>query len=437
VLPSVSYQRKEAYMISFKTFYLSQIIGKKVLDANDRFIGTVSDLLIGLVPLLSETMTERAEVIGIKLKSHHGKTSYFITGFEIQKIKRKIGIICNNLEKIPIEKENLGIFLAATVLDKQIVDINGRKLVRVNDIRMVIVTSGLYAIAVDIGLEGLLRRIGLDAFIQKIFSLFRFKIPSKYILWDDVEAIDYRNLQIKLSTPSSKLHTLHPSDLADLIEELDKASSRMVFESLDEEKAADVLEELEPHAQVHMIESLPVEKAADVLEKMPADEAADILEGLETDKAETLLTEMEQEASDEVRELLKYPEKSVGSIMSTDFLAFHKYETINEVLSALRDQKPEEVTLYSLFVTDLNNKLIANFSLRDLVISEPELKIESIMNANLVSLYDEDDIDTIADVVSKYNLLAVPVTDRLKRLQGVVVVDDIVEDLINKGRTKR
>jgi magnesium transporter len=423
-------------MTSFKTFYLSQIIGKKVFDANDRYIGKVSDVLVNLILSPSESATERAQVTAFRLKTPAGKACYDISGFEIQKIKRKIGIICTHLEIISHEQESHGIYLARTVLDKQIVDINGHKLVRVNDIRMVMVTAGLYAIAVDIGIEGLLRRIGADVPVRKILALFGLKIPSKFILWDDVEAIDYRNLHIKLSTPSSKLHTLHPSDLADLIEELDKASSRMVFQSLDEEKAADVLEELEPHAQVHMIESLPVEKAADVLEKMPADEAADILEVLESDKAETLLTEMERDASREVRELLKYPEKSVGSIMSTDFLAFHKYETVNEVLNALREQKPEEATLYCLFVTDLKNRLIASFSLRDLVVAELELTIESIMHPNPTALFDVDDIDSIADLVSRYNLLAVPVTDKLKRLQGVVVVDDVIEDLIHEGRTK-
>jgi CBS domain-containing protein len=424
-------------MAILKTFYLSQVIGKKVYDDNDRYIGKVIDFLVDLVPLLSDTFSARAKVTGVRLKTHEGKISYSISGFSIEKVKKHLEITCSSLIDLPKETENEGIFLCDSVLDKQIVDINGHKVVRVNDIRLVTVATGIYAIAVDVGIEGLLRRIGIAKLMQNFTSLFRLSIPSKFILWDDVEAIDYKNLSIKLSKSSSKLHTLHPSDLADIIEELDKASSKIVFESLDEEKAADVLEELESHAQVDMIESLPVEKAADVLELMPADEAADILEVLEDDKAESLLTEMAQEASDEVRELLKYPRKSVGSIMSTEFLAFHKYDAVSEVLAELRSQKPEEAALYNLFVTGLNNELIATFTLRDLVIAEPDQKVESIMHSNPVVLNDDDDIDEIAEVVSKYNLLAVPVTDSRKKLQGMVVVDDIVEDLIKKGRTKR
>lgn len=424
-------------MSILKTFYLSQVIGKKVNDASDHYIGKVTDFLVDLVPLLSDTFSARAKVTGIRIKTHEGKKSYSISGFSIQKVKKHLEVTCLTLIDLPREIENEGIFLCDSVLDKQIVDINGHKVVRVNDIRLVTIATGIYAIAVDIGMEGLLRRIGIDKLMQNFTSFFRLTIPSKFILWDDVEAIDYRNLNIKLSKSSSKLNTLHPSDLADIIEELDKASSKIVFESLDEEKAADVLEELEPHAQVDMIESLPVDKAADVLEKMPADEAADIIEVLETDKAESLLTEMEHEASQEVRELLKYHDKSVGSIMSTEFLAFHKYDSVSEVLAELRIQKPEEATLYTLFVTGLNNELIATFTLRDLVITEPDQKVESIMHLNPVVLNDEDDIDEIAEVVSKYNMLAVPVTDHRKKLQGMVVVDDIVEDLIKKGRTKR
>jgi Mg/Co/Ni transporter MgtE len=210
-----------------------------------------------------------------------------------------------------------------------------------------------------------------------------------------------------------------------------------VFSALDEEKAADVLEELEPHAQLHIIENLPIDKAADVLEKMPADEAADIIDELEEEKAEMLLDAMDLESSQDVRDLLEYDDDLVGSIMTTDYLSFSASKTVEEVLHELRSKKPEAAELYNLFVTESNDELIGTFNLRDLVLAEPKLTVSQIMKSEPVSLFDDQKTRAIAEVVSKYNLLAVPVVDRQNLLQGMVVVDDVVEDLINKRRTRR
>jgi Mg/Co/Ni transporter MgtE len=210
-----------------------------------------------------------------------------------------------------------------------------------------------------------------------------------------------------------------------------------VFSALDEEKAADVLEELETHAQIHIVENLPVNKAADVLEKMPADEVADILDELEDEKAELLLKEMDTESSQEVRELLEYDDDLVGSIMTTDYLAFSANMSVAEVLVELRAKKPESSELYNMFVTESNEELIGTFNLRDLVVSEPFLTVSAIMKSKPVSLIDNQKVGAIAELISKYNFLAVPVVDENNQLQGMVVVDDVVEVLINKRRTKR
>ena len=155
-----------------------------------------------------------------------------------------------------------------------------------------------------------------------------------------------------------------------------------VFSALDEEKAADVLEELETHAQIHIVENLPVNKAADVLEKMPADEVADILDELEDEKAELLLKEMDTESSQEVRELLEYPDNSVGSLMTTDILSFRPEITVEDVIAELRLKKPEPAELYNLFVTETNDELIGTFDLRDLVVAQPKTLVSEIMKSD-------------------------------------------------------
>jgi CBS domain-containing protein/sporulation protein YlmC with PRC-barrel domain len=423
-------------MTSLTTFYLSGIIGKEAFGADGDAIGVIKDLLINAVPSGLNDPNQQ-HVIGVKLKIHKETNYYSFKTFRVVKAREMLNVTCSGLIELGKEEVDNGLLLVENILDKQIVDMNGRKLVRVNDVRLATLPAGTFAIAVDIGIEGLLRRIGISIPIKRVLSLFKINIPAKFILWDDVQAIDFSNLNIKLSKSYAKLHTLHPSDLADILEDLGKKSSTSVFSALDEEKAADVLEELETNAQIHIVESLPVNKVADVFEKMPADEVADILDELEDDKAELLLKEMEAESSQEVRELLEYDDDMVGSIMTTDYLSFSETKTVEEILKELRIRKPEAAELYNLFVIEQDDKLIGTFNLRDLVVAEPDTKISSIMKSEPVSLFDDQKTTAIAEIVSKYNLLAVPVINQNEQLQGMVVVDDVVEDLISERKTRK
>lgn len=423
-------------MTSLTTFYLSGIIGKEVFDADGDAIGIIRDLLVSSVPS-GHNDPGNQMVTGVKLKMKKEYGIYSFNTFRIVKTREVLNVSCSELIKLTEEEVANGMLLVESILDKQIVDLNGRKLVRVNDVRLATLPAGTFAIAVDIGIEGILRRIGIAGYIKRYLNLLHISIPTKFILWDDVQAIDYSNLNIRLSKSYAKLHTLHPSDIADILEDLGKKSSMSVFSALDEEKAADVLEELETHAQIHILENLPVDKAADVLEKMPADEVADILDELEDEKAEMLLKEMDTESSQEVRELLEYPDNTVGSLMSTDFISFNQDTTVEKVIEELRIKKPEPSELYNLFVTEKNEELIGTFNLRDLVIADPKTVLADIMKKEPVFLFDNQKVQDIAELVSKYNLLAVPVVDGNEQLQGMVVVDDVVEDLINERRTKK
>jgi magnesium transporter len=423
-------------MTALTTFYLSRLIGKEAFDIDGEAIGVIKDLLISSISAVPSD-SARQLVLGVKLKVGKETKFYSFSSFRVVKAREELNVTCTALNEINDEEVNNGLLLVENILDKQIVDLNGRKLVRVNDVRLVTIATGTFAIAVDIGIEGLLRRIGISQPIKRILSIFHISMPAKFILWDDVQAIDFSNLNIKLSKSYAKLHMLHPSDLADILEDLGKKSSMSVFSSLDEEKAADVLEELESHTQIHIVENLPVNKAADVLELMPADEVADILDELEDDKAEMLLKEMDTESSQEVRELLEYDDDLVGSIMTTDYLSFSPEMIVAEVLVELRAKKPEAEELYNMFVTESNNELIGTFNLRDLVVSEPDVSVSHLMKSELVSLYDDQEVGAIAEIVSKYNMLAVPVVDQNYQLQGMVVIDDIIEDLINKRRTRK
>jgi len=420
------------------TFYLSQILGKKFISPEGTTLGVIRDFLIDSTIIQSGPEPEplRPRVIAVKVKT--GKTSkiYDFATFEVKKFKRKLQVTCYEVHEAPENEGPNCLWLAENILDKQIVDINGRKLVRVNDVRMVMIPSGTYAIAVDVGIEGLLRRIGIGNVLQSALDPVNVSIPGKMILWDDIETVDFSNSSIKLSKSSSKLHTLHPSELADIIEDLDRATRTSIFASLDEEQAADVLEELEPKAQIELAESLPVEKMADLLEKMPADEAADLLDVLEEDKAKKILDEMEKESSEEVRELLEYPDKVVGSIMTTDFMTFREDMTVEETINEIRKERPEPSNIYSIFITDMNNKLLFAISLMELIIADPSMKLKDVPKQKLLTVFDQDKVDSLAELFSAYNLLAIPVINHEMELEGVVVVEDIVEDLLNRRKTR-
>ena len=423
-------------MTALTTFYLSQILGVKAFTEKKEYLGIIRDLLIlnePENPFLKEPFRPRvmAVVTGTKTEPVY----YDFRFFELLRENNRFQVICQKLQKLDEESVESYLPLRESILDKRIVDLSGRKLVRVNDIRLVSLKAGTFVVAVDVGIKGKLRRLGLADLVKRVYSLFGRQLQAKFILWDDVGTLDASDLNLRLGKPLTKLQTLHPSDLADIIEELGRNSRKMLFSNLDEEHAADVLEEMEPKTQVDLIENLPVEKAADVLEKMPADEAADILDLLNDDKAELLLREMDAETSEEVRELLEYSDRLVGSIMNTDFISFHENETVAQALQVIRDNQPEEQTLYTLFVVGYNGKLLATLSLRDLILAGPDVMLGDIMKKNPVSVKDTDKLSSLAEIVSKYNLLALPVINDKEMLEGMVVVDDILFDLLNEKKT--
>jgi CBS domain-containing protein/sporulation protein YlmC with PRC-barrel domain len=417
-------------MAGIRSFYLSRVLNSKVWMSN----WTSKGKPIGVLKEFVASNEERSKIVACIVKMNGNLKVLDWNQFLIEKGKKGYRISCDQIRETSIPEQ--AILLKKHILDKQIVDIDGKKVVRVNDVRLASISSGLFVVAVDVGLEGLLRRLEVAKPLKKVLQLFGKSISGKLILWSNMEAIVPPLDNLKLSISSSKLNTLHPSELADIIEELDINTRTAIFNALDHERAADVLEELETETQSSILDQLPVDKAADLLEKMPADEVADILDDLEEEKAEELLQEMEKEASEEVRELMEYPEHSVGSLMTTDFISFKETMTVAETITELRRSKPESDTIYYLYVLDKEEQLIATVSLRDLIISEPETRLEQIMKEKIIYVYDTDHIKSLVDIISKYSLLAIPVVDQDIKMMGVVIIDDVVYELLKPKKRK-
>ena len=415
-------------MVLVSTFYLSRIIGNKVYSQSGRSIGKIKDLIV-------DVDFVRPKVVAVMLKNAKGIVTVDFSYFKIEKISGQYTLECSELKGYNQDGKRV-FHLSKNILDRQIIDMDGRKLVRVNDLKLTILADETYLIAADVGFEGLLRRLGVAKPLKELLKPIGLTLPSHLILWDDVETVDFGHAGIRLSKDYSNLEKLHPSDLADIIEDMDRDTQIAVLSSMDEEKAADVLEELELEIQKRVIKNLPLNKAADLLEKMPADEAADILDELREDKAEELLKEMEEEASDDIRELMEYAENSVGSIMTTDYVSFNENQTVDETIKELRRQKPESDTIYYLYIADASDKLVATVSLRDIIVAEPETKLKQIMNSNIIYVLDEDKMEFLSEIITKYSLLAIPVVNSEKQMQGVVIINDVVHNLL-KNRRKR
>jgi CBS domain-containing protein/sporulation protein YlmC with PRC-barrel domain len=409
------------------SFYFSQIIGNKVYSESGSAIGRLKDLIV-------DENFAKPKVVAVRLNTPNEVLTVDFSSFKFEKTDGKYRIETAGLKEYKQDGEKT--FYLKNILDKQIIDMDGRKLVRVNDLEIATLANGTFLIAADVGFEGLFRRLGFAKILKKLLKPTGIVLSSHLILWDDVETVDYGHSEIKLSKDYSNLEKLHPSDLADIIEDMNRYAQIAVISSMDEEKAADVLEDLEPEIQKSVLENLPVDKAADLLEKMPADEAADILDELRDDKVEELLKEIEEEASDDIREILEYPDNSVGSIMITEYIIFNENQTVDETIKELRKLKPEPDIMYYLYIVDDTGKLVATVTPRDLIVSEPETPLKQIMNSNIIYVFADDKIESLNEIITKYNLLAIPVVNPDEQLMGVVIINDMVYNLL-KNKMKK
>jgi magnesium transporter len=410
--------------------FVSELIGKVVTDVDGERVGTLKDLLA--VMLVKNT---HPQINAIVVKTRGADR---IISIEDVAVLIAPGIPLKvRLENVrthqPTEND---LWLIRDVLDKQIIDMNGVRVVRVNDLELTRVNGGIFVSNVDIGGAGLLRRMGLGALARRTSARSSPSQGSGAISWDDVELLG-KDQPIRLKVTGDKLAELHPADLAEIISDLNRAESREFLENLDVKIVADTLEEVEPEFQASLIEEMTNEKVADVLEEMAPDEAADLLAELPEDRSHELLELMEDDEAEEVRELLTYPEESAGGIMNTEFISVRPEWSAAHTLDYLRHTAHEAETIYYLYVVDEAGHLQGVLSLRDLVLVSPEKKVSEFMQDRVITVSLLDSQDACAQLVSKYNLLAVPVVDGENVIHGIVTADDALDKMIPTAWKKR
>jgi Mg/Co/Ni transporter MgtE len=327
-------------------------------------------------------------------------------------------------EPIPADQ---ALYLVADLLDKQIVDVNGRKVVRINDLEIADTGGALRVVAADIGAGGLLRRLGPSSLTRNFFK----KIPSTIIAWDNVAPIsDLNPVDVRLSVSEHRLARLHPAELADIIEELSAQDAAKVVRSLDDETAADAFEHLESDKQKELIEDIGTERAADIIEEMDPDDAADLLGELDEARQSELLTEMEPQTAGELRDLVKYEVDTAGGLMTTDYVWILPHRTVAATIGKIRELGPKQEFIYYLYVIDAQYKLLGVLSLRTLLLALPTAFIHKLMETDLVSVPPEMKAEEVASTIAQYDLLAVPVVDPDGKMLGIVTVDDAIDAII-------
>ena len=398
--------------------FISELLNRPVLDRKGNVIGKIKDL--NVVPGATFPVVE-----GIYLKNPQG-TSY-VPMKDINVLNRRVvairGDTSSAVSSEPRERE---ILIAANILDKQVVDIDGVKVVRVNDVQLGQVKDHFGLVGIDVGFGGLLRRLGLGRARR-----------GTLIPWHCLKPLESGLDRLTLTMTRKGLTEMHPVDMAEIISQVSVQERSTLLNAMDEETAGDVIHELDEETRVNIIKQMEPEKAADVLEAMDPDEAADVLQDLPEREAQELLSLMDKEEAEDVQELLEHDEDTAGGLMTTDYLSFSPDMTAEEAMKEIRLLAPDVELIYYLYVLDNAEHLLGVLSLKDLIMASPQAILEGIIKTNPKKVLVAADKKEVAEMVSKYNLIAIPVVDEEDHLLGIITVDDVVDFLLPTPLRKR
>jgi len=407
-------------------FFLSKLLSSKIYDLKGNMVGNLKDLVVSLyngyppvVDVISKGDAKNDFRIPWKLIRNFEESEMFLS--------------CQASELVSGTRGEDEICLVRDILDKQIVDTEGRKLIRVQDIQLARVEDTLRVMAVDVSVRAIFRRLGFEMLLPGI----KDKLEPKLLDWKNLNFLGVEEHDIRLRVISKKLEVLHPADIAEIVSELSPDQRTKILQALDQEVAADTIEELHPSDQANTIASLESKKASEILEEMAPDEAADLIADLPPNKATELLGLMKVDEAYEIKQLLKFPENSAGGIMTTEFVSVPDDFTAEDATKRIREKGDELDTISYIYVVDKEGALRGVFSLKQLIIADPKAVVTDFMQTNVISVTLLSEQTDVAKIVAKYNILAVPVVDDKKRIKGIVTIDDALDVIIPTKWKKR
>jgi sporulation protein YlmC with PRC-barrel domain len=404
--------------------HLSEVLALPVADSELKRLGRVDDLVI-----------DSSDAAVQRLLVRRGKERLAVPWSEVATLSPDQGqaVLAEGATLVPVEgtgaAEGELLSLKRDVLDRQIIDTHGRKVVRVNDIGLEEEGGRLYLRSVDIGLAGAIRRLLAGLVAPRLLRKMAEGFPHRDIRWDFVGLVDPRSATIRLKV-HQQLARLHPADLADIIEDLGRVERRQIVSSLDAETAAQALSETEPEVQAAVVEQITPDRAADLLEEMPPDEAADILGDLPEERSQAVLDAMEEEDADDVRELLAFKEDSAGGLMTTEFFRASQSWTTGDVLEALRGLDDAVCAeLDELPVVTEEGKLVGMAPLAQLVRAAHDAPVTTACRPETPTVRPSATFSEVVGWFEKYHLRALAVVDEFGDLLGVITVEDVLTHL--------
>lgn len=408
--------------------YLSQILGRPIFDGRNDKIATIADVIVRY------GQEEYPPVIG--LVARYRRRNFFMPRRDISELgEHGAKMRSTILDLSPFTRREGEVLLGKDVLDNQLIDVDGKRVVRVNDVQMIDATAGMWRVTgADISLQGFLRRLMPKGF-------YGSGRPVEVLDWADVGylATDTATVTVKLKSSKDKLSRLHPVEIAQLAETFAPIHRTEIVESLDNEAAADMLEEMPTDVQARILEEMDEERAADILEEMAPDEAADVLGELSDEKAEELFNLMEDNEKADVAELMPYENDTAGGLMTTEFIVFPKDLTVGETIAQLREMAETPNMIYYLYIVEKKDswKLEGLISLRSLILADPGFTLADVMRNQFQFAHPSDSAENVAQTISEYNLLALPVVDDDGDIAGIVTVDDAMEILLPRSLSRR
>ncbi len=407
--------------------YISQILNQPVFDARDEKIAVIKDVIVRYGD------EEYPPVVG--LVARFRRRNFFIPSSDFTNLGLHGATMTSAvLDLTPFIRRDGEVLLGKDVLDNQLIDVDGKRVVRVNDVQLIVTGEDWRVSGADVSLQGFVRRLMPKGFYGSDRAV-------EVLDWADVGylATDTTTVTVQLKSSKDKLSRLHPFEIAQLAESLSPIHRTEVVESLDDEIAADTLEEMSTETQAQILEGLDGERAADILEEMSPDDAVDVLDEMDNDKAQQLFDLMEIDERADVAELMHFENDTAGGLMTTEFLVFQKDLTVGETIKGLRQMAETPNMIYYLYVIeDVGSwKICGVISLRSLILADPKHKLSDVMRSEFRYAHPSESAEEVAQTIAEYNLLALPVIDDEGDICGIVTVDDAMEILLPKNLQRR
>ncbi len=407
---------------------LTALLGTPVTDVQGQLRGRLKDIAVTTGP-------DGGRVAGLVLKTREGLA--IVPSQEVMETPAGTLELRSPAVLTPLREDGSYLYLQQDLVDRQIIDIHGRKVVRVNDVDLEWLGQGaahlLRVAEVEVGLRGAFRRIFKGVLPRARLEAVSRRLSAKAIPWQFVDVIEPDPARrVKLRIEHERLAEIHPSELADILEDLAPAEREAIFTSLDEEMAAETLEEVDPKLQKSLLQKLDEERIADIVEEMDPGAAADLLAELPEDQSDAILEEMDPEERQEVEELLEFDENSAAGVMTTVFVQVGAEATVGQAVQALRtfDGDPESIT--EVYLLDEKHVLRGAVPLARLVMAQPETKLRVLAEPRVLSCPVKTNQNEVAEIFDKYNLHALPVVDAQGRMVGAVQAEKVISFLREK-----